>query len=305
LTDPLGPRGGRPVLPLDPEEARRAGEPEVFVGADSAAVADAAAVRLVDRVLVAVSARGRADVALTGGSSPRAMYRRLLDPALAGRVPWDRVHLWWGDDRFVRRSDPLSNVFLADEALLAPDGIPIADEHIHPFPTDRAIEAGLGPQWCAATYATEVVSALPSVDGWPAFDALLVGIGGDGHLLSVFPGSPALTSDRVGLAIPAPTHIEPHVERVTLNPAILGAAKHVLALAVGQGKAGIVARILEGPRDPAALPGILARRSTATWLLDVAAAAMLRHQGPAAPGAAETGPAGPSGSSERPAEPPL
>lgn len=283
MTDPLGPRGGRPVLPLDPEEAARAGEPELLVGADPAAVAHAAAVGLVDRVLVGVAARGRADVALTGGSSPRTMYRCLLDSDLAARVPWDRVHLWWGDDRFVPRSDPLSNVFLADEGLLAPGGIPIPGDHVHPFPTDQAIEGGLGAQWCATTYATEVVSALPLVDGWPAFDLLLVGIGGDGHLLSVFPGSPALTSDRVGLAIPAPTHIEPHVERVTLNPAILGVAGQLLALAVGQGKAEVVARILEGPRDPAALPGVLARRSTATWLLDVAAAALLHDRTPAEP----------------------
>ncbi|MDP9482231.1 MAG: 6-phosphogluconolactonase, partial [Chloroflexota bacterium] len=164
----------------------------------------------------------------------------------------------------------------------------IPADHVHPFPTDRAIGAGLGPHWCAATYATEVVAALPSVDGWPAFDLVLVGIGADGHLLSVFPGSPALSSERVGLAIPAPTHIEPHVERVTLNPAILGVAGRILAMAAGEAKAGVVARILEGPRDPAILPGVLARRSTATWLLDIAAAAMLqdgaaRSVGPAAP----------------------
>jgi 6-phosphogluconolactonase len=275
LRDQLGPRGGRPVLPQDPEDAARAGEPQLLVNADPSALAQACAVRLVDRVLAAVAARGRADVALTGGSTPRAMYRSLLDPALCDRVPWDRVHLWWGDDRCVPRSDPLSNVFLADEALLAPGGIPIPDGHVHPFPTDRAIAAGRGPQWCAAAYATEVATALPSVDGWPAFDLVLVGIGGDGHLLSVFAGSAALTSDRVGLAIPAPTHIEPHVERVTLNPAILGAAGHVLAVAAGEGKAGVVARILDGPRDPAALPGVLARRASATWILDSAAAERL------------------------------
>ena len=197
------------------------------------------------------------------------------------------------------RSDPLSNVFLADEALLAPGGIPIPGDHVHPFPTDRAIAGGLGPQWCATTYATEVATALPSVDGWPAFDLVLVGIGGDGHLLSVFPGSPALTSDRVGLAIPAPTHIEPHVERVTLNPAILGAAGHVLAMAAGEGKAEVVARILEGPRDPAALPGVLARRSTATWLLDVAAAALLHDRTPAEPRVAVVTAAGRSAGARR------
>jgi 6-phosphogluconolactonase len=276
LIDPLGPRGGRPVLPLDPEAAARAGEPEVIVGADPTEVAETAAERVVDRMLAAIAARGRTDVALTGGSTPRAMYRRLVDPALSERVAWDRVHLWWGDDRFVPRSDPLSNLVAADETLLAPGGIAIPEDHVHPFPTDRAIEAGLGPQWCAAAYATEVVTALPPVDGWPAFDLVLVGIGGDGHLLSVFPRSVALTSDRVGLAIPAPTHIEPHVQRVTLNPAILGVAGEVLAMATGEAKASVVARILEGPRDPAALPGVLARRSAAVWLLDHAAAAMLR-----------------------------
>jgi 6-phosphogluconolactonase len=278
LIDPLGPRGGRPVLPLDPEEAARAGEPELVVGADPTAVAEVAAVRVVDRVLAAVAARGRADVALTGGSTPWAMYRRLVDPALSGRVPWDRLHLWWGDERYVPRSDPLSNLVPADETLRGPGGIPIPEDHVHPFPTDRAIEAGLGPQWCAAAYATEVAAALPAVDRWPAFDLVLVGIGGDGHLLSVFPGSAALTSDRIGLAIPAPTHIEPHVQRVTLNPGILGVTGQVLAMATGEAKAAVVARILEGPRDPATLPGVLARRSTAVWLLDVAAAAMLRSR---------------------------
>ena len=238
MTEHLGPRGGRPVLPLDAEEVAHVGEPELLVEADPAALAEAAALRLVERLVGADATRGRADVALTGGSTPRAMYHSLRDRAVSERVPWERVHLWWGDDRFVSRSDRLSNVFLADQALLSPGGIPIAADHVHPFPTDRALAEDLGPEWCAATYATEVAANLPSVDGWPAFDVVLVGIGGDGHLLSVFPGSPALTSDRIGLAVPAPTHIEPHVERVTLNPAILGAAGHVLAMAAGEGVRG-------------------------------------------------------------------
>jgi 6-phosphogluconolactonase len=117
-----------------------------------------------------------------------------------------------------------------------------------------------------------VAAAVPSVDGWPAFDLVLVGIGADGHLLSVFPGSPALTDDRVGLAIPAPDHIGPQVERMTLNPGILRSARAVLVTATGAGKAAVVARILDGPRDIAASPGVLARRASATWILDRAAA---------------------------------
>ena len=282
MTEP--PRGGLSVLPpggSDPGTARplqelaTAGEPKVFVTRDPDALAAAAAVRLAERLVEAVAFRGRADVALTGGSTPRAMYRRLLDRQLRDRIDWNRVHLWWGDDRFVPRTDPLSNVFPADEALLAPDGIPIPPANVHPFPTDDAIRDGRGPDWCAATYAAEVVSAVPSLDGWPSFDVVLVGIGGDGHLLSVFPGSPALSSDLVGLAIPAPSHIEPHVERVTLNPAIVVTARRVLAMAAGAAKARIVAAILEGPRDPNALPGVLARRSSATWVIDATAASGL------------------------------
>ena len=278
----LGPRGGRPVLPplgSDPgpflAALAAAGEPSVLVTRDPSDLAEASAARLAEWLVEAVERRGRADVALTGGSTPRAMYRRLVEPRLRDRVAWDRVHLWWGDDRFVPRADPHSNVFLADAGLLVPDGIPIPAENVHPFPTDRAIGDGLPAGWCAATYAAEVVRSVPLVEGWPAFDVVLVGIGPDGHLLSVFPGSPALASDRVGLGIAAPEHVGPHVERVTLNPAILGVARRVLATAAGAGKAAVVARILEGARDPAALPGVLARRSTATWLLDAPAASRL------------------------------
>ncbi len=270
-----GPRGGRPVVPGD---GRDPGEPEVIVVVDSEALANLAAERIAAALDAAVAERGRADVALTGGSTPPLIYGRLAAPGLRERVAWERVHLWWGDDRFVPRVDPLSNVSLADRALLGPTGgIPIPAANVHPFPTDRAIDAGLGPDWCAGTYAAELAAAVPAQDGWPAFDLVLVGIGGDGHLLSVFPGSPALTSDRLGLGIPAPTHIEPHVPRVTLNPAILPAARAVLAIVAGAGKAGVVERILEGPRDPVALPGTVARRSSATWILDVAAAGGLRR----------------------------
>ena len=272
MIDALGPRGGRPVADRDEEHE---GEPAIVIVADVDAVGAAAARHIVERVTAAVAERGRANVALTGGSTPEAIYRHLVAPALRDRVAWSRVHLWWGDDRFVPRADPLSNVRLADQRLHAPGGIPIPTANVHPFPVDRALDEGLGAAWCAATYAAEVVGALPVVDGWPSFDLVLVGIGTDGHLLSVFPGSPALASDRIGLAIPAPSHIEPHVERVTLNPAILDAAGSVLATATGRAKAGVIARIFDGPRDPAVLPGVLARRSGATWILDREAAARL------------------------------
>jgi 6-phosphogluconolactonase len=112
-------------------------------------------------------------------------------------------------------------------------------------------------------------------DGWPVSDLILVGIGADGHLLSVFPGSAAFDSGELALAIPAPTHIAPHVERVTLNPAVLAVARTVLVVAQGSAKAPVIGDIFASERDPRRLPGQLARRENAVWLLDGEAAAAL------------------------------
>jgi 6-phosphogluconolactonase len=118
-------------------------------------------------------------------------------------------------------------------------------------------------------------AGLPEIDGWPAFDLILLGLGNDGHILSVFPESPAVDSARWALAIPAPTHIEPHVERVTLNPAVVTVAGRVLVGAYGAAKADIVGRLFAPDRDPRVLPAQLALRDGATWILDEAAAARL------------------------------
>ena len=132
------------------------------------------------------------------------------------------------------------------------------------------------PAWTANALANELAAAeLPSRDGWPVLDLVVVGIGGDGHLLSVFPGSAAFDATAWAVAIPAPTHIEPHVERVTLNPAVLGAAREVLAVVTGGGKADILADIFGPLHDPRRWPAQLARRPGATWIVDKAAAARL------------------------------
>ena len=125
-------------------------------------------------------------------------------------------------------------------------------------------------------YADELREArLLEVGRLAVFDLLFLGIGGDGHLLSVFPDSPALDSAELGLGIPAPTHIEPHVERVTLNPAIVGAAQESLVVVQGADKAAAIAAIFGSEHDPRRWPGQLARRSGVTWILDEAAAAGL------------------------------
>ncbi len=247
-------------------------EPEVVVVADPAAATTLAASDIADALRRAVDTRGRADWATTGGSTPVGIYRALSVPPMRDTVPWPAVHVWWGDDRYVPRDHPLSNVKPLDEVLR----VPLPTANLHPFPVDWAIAQMRGATWAAAWAADDLRSAgLPTAEGWPVLDLILLGIGGDGHLLSVFPGSAAFDSPDWALAVPAPTHIEPHVERVTLNPAIVGAARQVIVVVSGGGKAPILAEIFGAECDPHRWPAQLARRVGATWIIDEAAAANL------------------------------
>jgi len=265
------------------------GEPDLVVVADQDAVAAEAANRIADILDGSVRARGRADWVTTGGSLATPIYRRLASAPVRDRVPWADVHVWWGDDRYVPRDHPLSNVNPFDDIMLAiawTQGgqtalgmsgqalpVPIPFDQLHPFPTTAAIGAARGAAWCAKQVADELGDAgLERAGEWPVFDLVLVGIGPDGHLLSVFPGSDAFDSRDLALAIPAPTHVEPHVERVTLNPAVLEVARAILVVASGESKAPVLGDALRGDRDPRRLPAQLARRATAAWILDEAAA---------------------------------
>ena len=272
-------------MPTGPEVGA---EPEVLVVADPDAAALAAAERIAESLAGAVAERGRADWATTGGSSVVGVYRRLVAAPLRAAVPWPAVHVWWGDDRYVPRDHPLSNVKPLDDILLGiglteegvagghVPGVPLQPAHLHPFRTTEAIGRSRGPAWCAAALADELGGAdLPTDRRWPVLDLLVIGMGADGHVLSVFPGSAALGAAELALAIPAPSHIEPHVERVTLNPALIGSARSVLVVATGAAKAPVLANVLGGADDPARWPALLARRAGATWIVDTAAAASL------------------------------
>jgi 6-phosphogluconolactonase len=249
-------------------------EPDVVVLADEATITAEAAKRIAAALAGAVAERGRADWATTGGSMAPPIYRRLAAEPLREAIPWPAVHIWWGDDRFVPRDHPLSNVKPVDDILL---GI----VNLHPFPTGAAIGGSRDASWCAAQLGAELGTAgLPFVDGWPVFDMVLLGIGADGHLLSVFPGSDAFDSRELALAIPAPSHIEPHVERVTLNPGVLSVARSILVVAAGAAKAAAVGGALRGGRDPRALPARLARTANAVWIVDAAAGTELNALGP-------------------------
>ena len=250
-------------------------EPTVVVVADADAIADAAALRVSATLREAVAARGVAHVALTGGSTAAPLYERLVAAGSGSGVTWPAVQCWWGDERFVPLDHPASNAGVAQDVLGLGLGLPAAN--LHPWPVAAALAAAAGPDAAARAYGAEAGRMIPlTAAGDPIFDVLLLGVGPDGHILSCFPGSPGLAIDApLTLGVEAPTHVEPHRRRVTFRARIVGAARHVLVLAGGAGKADALQRALEGPLDVAALPAQAARVPQATWLLDRAAAVRL------------------------------
>jgi 6-phosphogluconolactonase len=273
--------------------------PRTVILPDPDAVAREAAGIITGELAAAIGERGRADLALTGGSTAGALYRVLTSPEYRDGLDWGRIHLWWGDERYVPTDHPDSNAGLAYDDLLAigarsgesgegasstdvlaerAPGLPIPAANIHPIPVDLAIARGPhGAAWAADEYARQLQGALRAgAGGVPVFDVLLLGVGPDGHILSVFPESRALDpSGPLVRAVPAPTHIGPHVERITLAPRILDAARRILVMVTGDAKAEMLARLLDEAGEPSALPARLAIRDNATWLLDAAAARLI------------------------------
>ena len=275
------------------------GEPRIEILDDPDACSDAAAHTIARTLVAAVDRRGRADWATTGGSTPVGIYQVLASAPHRDEVPWEQIHVWWGDDRYVPRDHPLSNVLAFDQVLLsasargglsgsgadaaeveagAEPGVWMPPANVHAPGMSKALADGTGLDGAVAAYEAELHADGPPVaeSGFPAFDVVLLGIGPDGHLLSVFPRSPLLDEPAAWVAaVPAPTHVEPHVSRLTLNPRILEAAGSVVVVVHGTEKASILASVLGADRDERRWPAQLARSENATWFLDRAAAAEL------------------------------
>lgn len=202
--------------------------------------------------------------ALTGGSSPLPAYRRIAEAHRAA-LDWSRVVVLMGDERWVPHTHPDSNFGAARAALV--DRLPFAPEHVIPFPTHEET-----PEATAERYAHALHVLSP--DAPPALDLLLLGLGGDGHIASLFPGSPALDERNAWAAATEAPAGMPVRQRVTLTFPVLDAARRVFFLATGPDKAEIVARALhpEGERLPVHR---LRPAGPVTWWLDPPAARRL------------------------------
>ena len=241
--------------------------PEVIIVADAQALAETAARRLLARV---THPNARAAVCLTGGSSPEGLYRLLAKEPCRGAMPWDRVHWFMGDDRFVPTDDALSNMGMARRAFL--DRVDVNPANIHPIATDAA-----SPQDAAELYEAELkrfYGADHLGASRPLFDLVLMGLGGDGHTASLFPRAPALHENTRWAVGVATAGLEPFVPRVTLTFPVLASTREMLFLVDGRDKRDVLARVLAGDDLPAAQA-----RSDGdlVWLVDRAAAPEESH----------------------------
>lgn len=243
----------------------------VVVHADPELLSEAVAARLVVRILDAQAERGLASVVLTGGGIAARVYRAVRTSPARDAVDWSRVDLWWGDERFVPARDPERNERQAREALL--DAVPLDPARVHPMPAADGPD-GDDPEGAAARYAEELATAArPGTARLPHFDVLLLGIGDDGHVASVFPEHPAAYEARPVVAVRGSP--KPPPVRITLTLPAINTAEEVWLVAAGAGKASVVGMALAGA-GPVQLPAAGVRGVDQTlWLLDRAAAAHL------------------------------
>jgi 6-phosphogluconolactonase len=220
-----------------------------------------------ERVTARISENpGRVAICLTGGSSPKALYQLLATDAWRSRIPWQRVHWFIGDERFVPADDPLNNMGIA-RAIFLDRCAPAAN--IHPIPTSTADPAD--PDRSAALYEQELKSfygADTLAPDRPLFDLVLMGVGPDGHTASLFPGSTALDETSNWAVGVQRANVEPFVPRVTLALPTLASCREMLFEVAGDDKRAILARVLAGEN----LPANRAQSTGETvWLVDEAA----------------------------------
>lgn len=239
--------------------------PRLEIHHDAHSAARAGAESFAAQARAAVEATGWFAVALSGGTAPREMYALLTDEEIEPRIPWEGVHLFWGDERCVPPLHPRSNFAMAWDAFIR--HVPIPPENVHRMRGELPAEEG------AARYREELEGFFGP--GVPRFDVVHLGLGPDGHTCSLFPFDDLLRER--GLTIAPALLRELGEPRVTFTLPVVNAAARVEMFVVGGSKAEVTWQVLRGPLDPFRLPAQLVRPTDGemVWILDRAAASKL------------------------------
>lgn len=246
---------------------------EVRVFESTAELMEAAAQEILKAALQAVSEHGRFTWALSGGSTPRDLYRRLASDPFRGRMPWEAIHFFWGDERHVPPNHPESNFRMARESML--DAVPVPPENIHRI---RAEEPDA--ERAAAEYEDELRAFFGLA---PRFDLVLLGLGKDGHTASLFPGSTVVHERErlvVAIAVTAPGVEARKTFRITLTPPVLNNAARAVFLVSGEDKAPALRAVLiegDGAREPERYPAQIVEGNR-LWMVDRPAARLLARR---------------------------
>ncbi|MDH2390316.1 MULTISPECIES: 6-phosphogluconolactonase [Streptomyces] len=246
---------------------------QLVVHHDKALMAQAAAARLITRIVDAQSARGTASVVLTGGRNGNALLAALAASPARDAVDWRRLDLWWGDERFLPEGDAERNVTQAREALL--DRVPVDPSRVHAMPASDG-EWGGDADAAAAAYAAELAAAARPENhaAVPSFDVLMLGVGPDTHVASLFPELPGVReTERTVVGVHGAP--KPPPTRISLTLPAIRSAREVWLLAAGEDKAKAAAIALSGAGEIQAPAAGAYGRSRTLWLLDAAAASRL------------------------------
>lgn len=241
----------------------------IQIFADPESLAHAAVVRFVQIARDAIEARDRFTVALSGGSTPKALYALLATQPWQNQVSWDQVHLFWGDERHVSPDDPSSNFRMTQAQLIAQ--VPIPPENVHRMKAENP-----NAQTVAAVYEQDLKQSFQLAEGqFPQFDLVLLGMGANGHTASLFPGTAAI-HEQIRLVV-APWVEEVNSDRITLTPPVINTAREVIFFVAGLEKAATLKAVLEGQYQPDRLPAQIIRlaQGKVTWMIDQAAASSL------------------------------
>jgi 6-phosphogluconolactonase len=239
---------------------------EVLIFADAAELAREAARRFAELAVAFTSEAGRFTVALSGGSTPKAMFQILAEKPFADSLPWRSIHFFWGDERCVSPDHAESNYRMANETLLSK--VPVPRENIFRIPAEDEDH-----ERAAAIYSESLQTFF--AEEQPGFDLVFLGMGPDGHTASLFPGTTALCAGG-GAAANYVDKLQSW--RITLTADAINRARNVIFLVAGADKAPALKEVIEGPRNPKQYPSqlIMPSHGALLWMVDEAAAKLLQ-----------------------------